>query len=236
MAGRSRDITDVKKPSFAVTAGDTEQAHHAGIVAAILLAGGLSTRMGGGDKPLRSLGGRPVLAHLLDRLRPQAGALAISANGDPARFGEFGLPVIADTVPGHAGPLAGILAGMEWAASRGFTQIVSVPADTPFIPSDLVARLRDTAGEAPNGLAVAASGERTHPPIALWPLALREELVRFLRDGEERKVSAFAMRHDPGVCRFGPLRVGHCDIDPFFNINTPADLDEAERLLAGGLV
>jgi molybdopterin-guanine dinucleotide biosynthesis protein A len=203
-------------------------------IACILLAGGLSTRMGGGDKPLRLLDGRPVLGHLLDRLRPQTGALAISANGDPARFASLGLPVIPDTIPGHAGPLAGILAGMEWGLRLGkVTHIVSIPADTPFVPRDLVGRLAAAAAGTASGLAVAASEGRTHPPIALWPLALRDELTRFLDEGDQRKVSAFAMRHAPAICPFDAVRIGGRDVDPFFNINTPADMEEAERLLAG---
>jgi molybdopterin-guanine dinucleotide biosynthesis protein A len=191
--------------------------------------------MGGGDKPLKPLGGRPVLAHLIERLKPQANPLAISANGDPARFYPFELPVVADIVPGqYAGPLAGILAGIEWAIGcGGLTHIVSVPADTPFVPSDLVSRLGDAAAGTASSLAIAASGGRTHPPIALWPVGLRDDLARFLDQGTERKVSAFALRHGPTICRFGPVRIGGRDIDPFFNINTPADMQEAERLLAG---
>jgi molybdopterin-guanine dinucleotide biosynthesis protein A len=223
----------MKPPATAPALTRITAASDTGAVAGILLAGGLATRMGGGDKPLRLLGGRPVIAHLLDRLRPQTGALAISANGDPARFSEFGLPVIADTIPGHAGPLAGILAGLEWAAHLGgITHILSLPADTPFVPGDLVARLHEAAATS-DRIALAASGGRTHPPIALWPLSLRDALARFLRDGKERKVAAFAMRYDPAVCRFGPVRIGGRDIDPFFNINTPMDMEEAERLLAG---
>ncbi|MDN5926655.1 MAG: molybdenum cofactor guanylyltransferase MobA [Hyphomicrobiales bacterium] len=190
--------------------------------------------MGGGDKPLKLLGGRPVIARLIDRLGPQVAMLAVSANGAPGRFGPFGLSVFADTVPGHAGPLAGILAGMEWALGLGdITHIVSVPADTPFIPTDLVMRLRAAAAEQGNGLAVAASDGKTHPPIALWSLALRDALARFLHEGTERKVSAFAMAHNPAICPFGPAVIGGRTIDPFFNINTPADMEEAERLLAG---
>jgi molybdopterin-guanine dinucleotide biosynthesis protein A len=205
-------------------------------VAGILLAGGLSTRMGGGDKPLKPLGGRPVLAHLIERLKPQAAALAISANGDPARFAAFALPVLADTVAGHAGPLAGILAGMEWAAARpGISHVVSVPADTPFVPSDLVVRLRTASDASRGGVAVASSGGRTHPPIALWPVGLHDGLARFLKEEAGRKVSAFAMRHDPAICPFDPVRMGGSETDPFFNINTPADMEEAERLLAGNL-
>jgi len=177
-----------------------------------------------------------VLAHLIERLKPQTAALAISANGDPARFGEFVLPVVADTIAGHAGQLTGILAGMQWAADfPRITHVVSVPADTPFVPGNLVARLQDAAGKAKDCVAVSASGGRTHPPIALWPVGLRDELARFLREGTERKVSAFAMRHDPAICPFGPARIGDRKIDPFFNINTPADMEEAERLLAGNL-
>jgi molybdopterin-guanine dinucleotide biosynthesis protein A len=203
-----------------------------GTVACILLAGGLSTRMGGGDKPLRQLGGQPVLARLLERLRPQAATLAISANGDPARFAPFQLPVIADTVPGHAGPLAGILAGIEWALRDvGLTHVVTVPADTPFVPPDLVSRLGDAAARTASGLAVAASDGMTHPPIALWPVGLHDDLARFLHRGAERKVSAFVMPRGPAICQFGPVRVGGRDVDPFFNINTPADMEEAERLL-----
>jgi molybdopterin-guanine dinucleotide biosynthesis protein A len=204
-------------------------------IAGVLLAGGLATRMGGGDKTLMRLGGRPVLAHLLDRLRPQAGALAISANGDASRFKAFGLPVVADTVADRPGPLAGILAGMEWAEKiPGATHIVSIPADTPFVPEDLVARLREAAGKTASGLAMAASDGRTHPPVALWPVALRATLARFLADGSERRVSVFAARHEAAVCPFDPLRIGGREIDPFFNINTPADLKLAEDMLSGG--
>ena len=226
---RLDETSDREDPMETEEPGDAKAA-----IAGILLAGGLSTRMGGGDKPLGLLGGRPVLAHLLDRLGAQTAALAISVNGDPARFGQFGLPVIADTLPGHPGPLAGILARMEWAAGLpGIGHIVSVPADTPFVPADLVARLQDAAAKAASGLAIAASGGRTHPPIALWPLALHDGLATFLTEEKERKVSVFAMRHDPAVCPFGPVRIGGRDVDPFFNINTPADMEEAERLLAG---
>ena len=204
-----------------------------GAVAGVLLAGGLASRMGGGDKPLRLLGRRPVISHLIDRLKPQAAALAISANGDPARFGQFDLPVVADTVPGHAGPLAGIFAGMEWARRLPhITHLVSVPADTPFVPMDLVVCLQDAAGNG-GGPAVAASSGRTHPPVALWPLTLQDELARFLREGDERRVKAFAMAHAPAICPFDTVRIGGHDVDPFFNINTPGDMEEAEWLLAG---
>ena len=220
--------------TVSAAAGVAMTRHDPRPVAGVLLAGGLSTRMGGGDKPLGLLGGRAVLAHLLERIGRQTAAFAISANGDPARFSHFALPVIADTIPGHAGPLAGILAGMEWAASLpGISHVVSLPADTPFVPPDLVARLRDAAEPSKTRVAIAASGGRTHPPIALWPLALHDELAAFLSEEKERKVSVFAMRHDPAICLFGPVRIGGRDVDPFFNINTPADMEEAERLLAG---
>jgi molybdopterin-guanine dinucleotide biosynthesis protein A len=216
--------------------GGASIASAGGKVAGIVLAGGLSTRMGGGDKPLLMLGGQPVMARLLDRLKPQTATLAISANGDPTRFGSFALPVIADTTAGHAGPLAGILAGMEWALRLGnVTHIVSAPADTPFVPCDLIACLWRTASGSENRFAVAASGGRTHPPVALWPLALHEELARFLNEGSERRVSAFTAAHDPAICPFGPVSIGGCDVDPFFNINTPTDMEEAERLVSGGM-
>lgn len=191
-------------------------------MAAVVLAGGRSSRMGGRDKPLLPLQGRPLLAHLLDRLEPQVERIGINANGDPARFASFGLPVITDTVPGFAGPLAGVLAGMEWAASLpGVATLATVAGDTPFFPADLIARL----ARAPRRhIALAASAGRTHPVFGLWPLPLRLDLARFLAEGG-RKVLDFVARHPSTVVDF-PLQEG---LDPFFNINTPEDLAAAER-------
>ena len=194
----------------------------------VILAGGRSTRMGGGDKGLRLLGGRPLLAHVIDRLAPQAGPLALNANGDPARFAAFGLPVVADSVAGHAGPLAGVLAGLDWAAAQGAVAIVTAAADTPFFPRDLTARLRAAAG--PSGLALAATPDDTgkvwqHPTFGLWPVALRDDL-RAALEGGLRKIVAWTDRHGAGTAVFDAA-----PFDPFFNVNTPEELAEAEALL-----
>jgi len=184
--------------------------------------------MGGGDKGLVALAGRPILAHVLDRIRPQLSVLALSANGDPARFREWGLPVLPDALGDHPGPLAGILAGLEWAAAGHprAEAIVSVPTDTPFLPPDLVPRLiaaRDAAGAE---IAVAASGGRTHPVAALWPVALAADLRRALLDEGVRKVEIFIRRHRYAIAEFATAPV-----DPFFNVNRPEDLAEAERMV-----
>ncbi len=195
---------------------------------AVVLAGGLARRMGGGDKPLRLLAGRPLLDHVLDRLRPQVAATILNANGDPARFAGWGLPVVPDGVPDHPGPLAGILAALDWAAAErpDCAWVVSVPGDSPLIPEDLVARLHAERQVAEVPLACARSDGQTHPPIGLWPVALREDLRAALAAGE-RKIDRWTARHG----------IAHADwptrpIDPFFNANAPEDLAEAEALLA----
>lgn len=197
----------------------------------LVLAGGRSRRMGGGDKGLLTLGGRPLLAHVIGRLAPQVGTLALNANGDPARFAAFGLPVEPDGVPDQPGPLAGVLAGLDRAAAEGAAAVVTVAADTPFLPADLVARLEAAAG--PSGFAIAASDGpdgalRLHPTAGLWPVSLREALRAALARGE-RKVALWAQAQGAAVCPFpsGPA-------DPFFNVNTPDDLAAAEALLAAG--
>ena len=192
---------------------------------AVLLAGGLARRMGGGDKPLRTLAGRPLLDHVLDRLRPQVRAIALNANGDPARFAAWTLPVIADTLADNPGPLAGVLAGMRWAASMGAADMVSVPTDTPFLPRDLVTRLAAARHAAAVPIACAASGGRTHPVAALWPVALADALEAALAGGM-RRIDRWTAEHGVAVAAFdeGPF-------DPFFNVNSPEDLAEAERLL-----
>ena len=157
--------------------------------AAVVLAGGKSSRMGGDDKSLKLLGGRPLIAHVLDRLAPQASAVAISANGDPARFDRFGLPVLADTVPGYLGPLAGLLAAMQWAQTLGATHILSMPTDTPFFPENLAASLANASAAAP---ALAASVGRRHPAVGLWPVDLAGRLEDFLLSATTYRVSAFA--------------------------------------------
>ncbi len=190
----------------------------------IILAGGLARRLGGLDKGLVDVAGRPILARLVERLAPQCAALVINANGDAARFACFGLPVVADGVEGFAGPLAGLLAGMDYAAARfpAARDVLSVPADTPFIPENLVARLK--AARAGARIAVAASAGRAHHAVALWPLALAEDLRQALAMGD-RRVSGFIARHQNAEADW-PAE----PFDPFFNVNRPEDLAEAERL------
>jgi molybdenum cofactor guanylyltransferase len=193
----------------------------------VLLAGGLARRMGGGDKPIRPIGGRPILARVIARLKPQCDGLILSANGDPARFASFGLPVIADTVADFPGPLAGVLAALDWAAAHrpeaGW--ILSVAADCPFLPRDLVARLHQARAEQDAELAVAASGGRAHPVIGLWRVGLREELRHALIKEDVRKVGSFTARY-----RLATVTWPTEPLDPFFNANTVDDLAEAERL------
>ena len=188
----------------------------------VILAGGLARRLGGGDKAARLVGGRTVLEHLLDRLAPQVERVIVNANGDPARFAP--LQVVPDSVPGNPGPLAGVLAAMEWAAvhAPGAEWIVTIPGDCPFIPRDLVQRLHACLGNA--RMACAASGGRTHPVVALWPLELRHELRPAL-EGGLRKVGAFTAGAATAEWPTDP-------VDPFFNVNTPEDLAEANRLAA----
>lgn len=197
--------------------------------AGVLLAGGLSRRMGGGDKCLRPLAGKPILTHILDRVRPQVGALVLNANGDPARFDSFGLPVVADTVEGFAGPLAGVLSGMEWAVQNASDCIwlASFPTDAPFLPRDLVERLRAAVDRDGADMACARSGGRTHPVVGLWPVRLAADLRRAMVDEEIRKVDVWTARYALSVVDFETD-----PFDPFFNANRPADLEAAERLLA----
>jgi molybdopterin-guanine dinucleotide biosynthesis protein A len=201
-------------------------------IAGIILAGGQSRRMGGGDKSLLALGGGSLLDHVVARLAPQVGPLALSANGDPARFARVGLPVLADTVKGFAGPLAGILTGLEWAAANTTCKaLVTAAGDTPFLPEDLVERLATAADERPGAIVVACSGGKRHPTFALWPIELREALRRFLVDEDIRRVSAFVDRHDFVDVEFPMLTSGGHLPDPFYNVNTPDDLAQAECLL-----
>ena len=203
-------------------------------VTGIILAGGQSRRMGGGDKGLLDLSGKPMLAHVIDRLRPQVGAIAINANGDPARFARFGLPVIADTVAGFAGPLAGVLAGLRWSAAHAPAArwIATAAGDAPLLPADLVDRLLAAAEAAPAGaIALAQSQGELHPVIGLWPVALAEDLEAELGRGV-RKVLHWTERHGTVPVSFPPTRVCGLDIDPFFNANTPQELAELRALIA----
>ncbi|MEM0948786.1 MAG: molybdenum cofactor guanylyltransferase MobA [Pseudomonadota bacterium] len=194
---------------------------------AVVLAGGLARRMGGGDKALHDVGGATILSRVIDRLAPQAGQLALNANGDPARFAAFDLPVLADSIADYPGPLAGVLAGMDWAAALGADHIISVAADTPFFPTDLVARLTgEISDTTPIVLAATRDGERVirHPTFGLWPVAFRDDL-RAALEGGLRKVVLWTDRHGAATAVFGTE-----PIDPFFNINTPEDLARAGAL------
>jgi molybdopterin-guanine dinucleotide biosynthesis protein A len=195
----------------------------------VLLAGGLARRMGGGDKPLRLLAGRPLLDHVIERLRPQVAGLVLNANGDPARFAAYGLPVVADSVPDYAGPLAGILAGLDWTAENrpDCPLIATVATDAPFLPGDLVGRMADALTANRADLACAASGGQAHPVIGLWPVRLREDLRRAVVGEGVRKVDVWTARYRLAVVPF-PDR----PVDPFFNANRPEDLDQAAALLA----
>lgn len=199
-------------------------------VAGVILAGGLSRRMGGGDKCLAPLGGRPLLARVIERLRPQVDTLALNANGDPARFAGIGLPVLADSIDGHVGPLAGVLAGMDWAAEQGFDRLVTAASDTPFFPETLVAELRAAAEAAGAPLAVAMTedaerGHAPHPTFGLWSVDLREDLREAVLGGMRRVVD-WTARHKLAQATFRGA------MQPFFNINRPEDLARAEAMLA----
>jgi molybdopterin-guanine dinucleotide biosynthesis protein A len=193
----------------------------------VLLAGGLARRMGGGDKPMRRIGGRTILERVIARLAPQCDGLVLNANGDPARFAAFGLPVIADGVENFPGPLAGILAGLDWAAAHrpDVEWIVSAAADCPFLPRDLVARLQQARADIDAQLAVAASDGQSHPVIGLWSVALREHLRHALVVEDIRKIDRWTARY-----KLATVTWPTTPLDPFFNANTMDDIAEAERL------
>jgi molybdopterin-guanine dinucleotide biosynthesis protein A len=195
----------------------------------VLLAGGLARRMGGGDKPMRRIGGRTILERVIARLQPQCDGLILNANGDPARFAGFGLPVIADTVGNFPGPLAGILAGLDWTAANrpDVAWVLSAAADCPFLPRDLVARLHAARIEQQAQLAVAASDGQSHPVVGLWSVALREELRRALVVEDIRKIDRWTARYALATVEW-PVD----QLDPFFNANTVDDIAAAERLAA----
>jgi len=194
----------------------------------VLLAGGLARRMGGGDKPLRTISGRTILERVIERLAPQCDGLILNANGDPARFAATGLPVVADDVPGFAGPLAGILAALDWAAAHrpDLAWVASAAADSPFLPADFVSRLHEAREAAGVPLACAESGGQAHPVNGLWPVALRADLRHALVVEDMRKIDRWTARHGVAFATW-PAE----PIDPFFNANTPEDIGEAERLM-----
>jgi molybdenum cofactor guanylyltransferase len=203
-------------------------------VAGVILAGGLSRRMGGGDKGLRDLQGKPLMWHVLERISAQASPIAINANGDPSRLSAFGLPVIADATADFAGPLAGVLAGLRWAAETAPSArfIVTAACDTPFFPEDLVARLLAACNGVYPAIVLAASGGQIHPVFGLWPVALADDLAASLAAGT-RKVLHWTDRHPHFSVEFAVKSVGGRTIDPFFNANTPEELAEAELMLGG---
>ena len=198
-------------------------------IAGIVLAGGLARRMGGGDKGLRLLGGRPVLDHVIARVKPQVTDLAINANGDAGRFADWRLPVVTDPIADNPGPLAGVLAGLDWAAAAvpGATHVASFPCDAPFVPLDLVARLAEVLVEQGADMACARSDGRNHPVVGLWPIALRDALRAALVDEGVRKVDIWTARYRLATANFDATPA-----DPFFNINRPEDLAAAEAAVA----
>jgi molybdenum cofactor guanylyltransferase len=194
----------------------------------LVLAGGQARRMGGGDKASLKVGGATILARVLARLQPDCDPILLNANGDPARFARYGLPIVADSVPDFAGPLAGILAGLDWAAENapGIEWLASAPGDCPFLPNDLVPRLHAARIAEKKPLACARSGEWRHPVAGLWPVALREDLRRALAEGLH-KIEAWTGRHGVALAAWPDQ-----PFDPFFNVNTPEDLAKAEEIAA----
>jgi len=195
----------------------------------VILAGGLARRLGGVDKALIDIGGETILHRLVGRLAPQCAGIALNANGDASRFEGYALPVIPDGLAGYAGPLAGLLAGLDHVAATHpkIADVVTVPADTPFVPRDLVAKLRAARSQAQCRIAVAKSANRAHHAVALWPVALREDLRHALITEDLRQVSAFIARYDACVVEWPTA-----PFDPFFNVNEPSDIERAKHIAA----
>jgi molybdenum cofactor guanylyltransferase len=195
----------------------------------LVLAGGLARRMGGGDKARIKIGGASILQRVLACLAPQCSRVIINANGDTARFADTGCAIVADSVPDFAGPLAGILAGLDWTAANApaIDWLVSVPGDCPFLPKDLATRLHDTRATANVPLACARSGEWRHPVVGRWPVKLREDLRHALVDENLHKIELWTARHGIAIAEWPTT-----PIDPFFNVNTPKDVAQAEAIAA----
>jgi molybdopterin-guanine dinucleotide biosynthesis protein A len=185
--------------------------------------------MGGGDKARVKIGGTTILHRVLSCIKPQCSRVIVNANGDPARFADTGLPVVADSVPDFAGPLAGILAGLDWAAANAPDDewLLSVPGDCPFLPDDLVPRLYQARANADVPLACARSGEWRHPVIGIWPVALRDDLRHALLEENLHKIELWTARHGVAIANWPDK-----PIDPFFNVNTPEDAARAEAFAA----
>jgi len=201
-------------------------------VTGVLLAGGRSSRMGGREKALLGLGGQPMLQRVASRFCPQVTRTVINANGDPARFAGFALPVVADSVEGQPGPLAGLLTGIAWAQREtpAARFIATAPADCPFLPRDLIARLMAALLKAGSPCAIAATGGQRHPVAGLWRIELAAAAAGALARNM-RALHRFADAQGSAIAEFSPARIGGADIDPFFNVNTPEDLQRAEMLL-----
>jgi len=195
----------------------------------LVLAGGQARRMGGGDKAAIKIGGRTILERVLARLDPVCDGVVLNANGDPARFARYGLTVLADSIAGFAGPLAGILAGLDWAAAHrpDIEWVASAPGDCPFLPADFVTRLHAARIAQQTPLACAQSGKWRHPVAALWRVDLREDLRHALVVEDLHRVEVWTARHGVAHAHWPDT-----PIDPFFNVNTPEDVAEAERLAA----
>lgn len=196
-----------------------------------ILAGGLSRRMGGGDKTLRELGGKPMLAHVIDRMKPQVDALLLNANGAPERFDSFDLPVVADTIEGHAGPLAGVLAAMRHAErlKPSVSHVATAASDTPFLPNTLVAALKARAdAHSDDTVVLAVSNGHRHPVFGLWPVHLADDLDTWMRASDNYKVLAWIDRHRLETVDFPMIETERGAIDPFFNANAPEDMLAAE--------
>jgi len=201
----------------------------------VVLAGGMGRRLGGPDKPCVELAGRSMFDRVVDRLSPQVDQVVVSANTNPDRFRARAVPVIADTVPGHVGPLAGILAGLRWAAAHrpDALFVVSVAVDTPFFPRNLVLAMSESRGSDERAIALASSAAGVHPVFGLWPVALADDLEAFLRSGANPKVMAFVDRHVRVDAPFDNMTLADgTSVDPFFNVNTPQDLASARRIAA----
>lgn len=195
-------------------------------IAGLILAGGLSRRMGGGDKPLISVDGQTLLDRTIERLKPQVERLLLNANGDPARFTTYGLDIRADVIAGYGGPLVGILTGLEWAGEIGVEWVVSAAADTPLFPTDLVARLRAAVEAEGTDMAMAVSGGRTQPVFALWSVRQAAQLRRAVIENDLRKVGAFTEHF-----KVARVEWPQTPYDPFFNVNAPEDVERLTQIL-----
>ena len=197
--------------------------------------GGLSRRMGGEPKALMPLAGRPMISHVIDRIRPHVDACILNVNGLESAFAQFGLPLVADDFGDHAGPLAGLLSGMRWAEKHcaGARWLATVPCDTPFLPEHYISALAEAADEDAAAIVIAASGGRGHFACGLWPIAHKDALAAYLESGE-RRTQSWIERNPNRSVTFAFIDDGRNGFDPFFNVNTPEDLAKAEDFIRAG--